>query len=279
MLKKTRKIGEILIENGYITKEILDMALEYQSRHGGTLTQYLLSGGYIKEEDLARCISIQYGYPYLPLRAYDIPHNIVRMIEPDIARKYWLMPVDKIGNILTLVMADPLDEEATREVEKATGCTVQSFVGTISDITKAIERYYGVKVEDKFHKKEEKESPLFIETKKYSGPERRRSVRIKAHIEVHFPLQGLYEKSVTKDVSMNGFLFNSKNILPIRSLITLEIDLPSEFCSHPLAAVVRVVRAMPLRDGTFDIGVELIDMPKEDLNRIIQYAMTKNKGS
>jgi len=127
MLKKKRKIGEILMDNGFISKEILERALEYQYRFGGTVTQYLVAGGYIKEEDLARCISIQFGYPYLPLRAYDIPPHIINLIPARIAQKYWLMPVDKIGSMLMLAVTDPYDTNAVEEVKARTGLKVKTW--------------------------------------------------------------------------------------------------------------------------------------------------------
>ena len=277
MLRKKKKIGEILVANGFITQQILDQALEHQKRTGGSITQHLISGGYIKEDDLARCISIQFGYPYLPLRAYDIPQDIVKMVPANLAQKYLLMPVDMISNIITLVMVDPLDEEAINEVEKATNCKVQSFVGVVSDIAKAIELYYGVKLEEKYTGKAGQEAPLFIGEKGYSGPERRRSPRVEANIEIHFPLQGLYEEAVTKDISMHGFRFGFKNILPLRSFLILEINIPKEFSPHPLAAVVQVVRVAPLKKEGFDIGVEIIDMPQESLKKLMQYALMMKK--
>ena len=97
-----RKIGEILIANGLITKKALDEALAHQKLHGGNVTQYLIAHDYLKEEDLAKCISVQFGYPYLPLRAYDIPANIIKLVPVEIVKKYWLIPVDKIQNIITV---------------------------------------------------------------------------------------------------------------------------------------------------------------------------------
>lgn len=274
---KKNKIGEILIENKFITKEILDEALEYQARFGGNVTQYLINYDYIKEEDLAKCISLQFGYPYLPLRAYDIPRQIIELVTPSIAERYWLIPIDRMGNIITVVMADPLDEEATSEVERMTSCKVQPFVGILSDIIKAIERYYNVHIRD-INPKREGRTPLFIYTKNYAGIEHRESVRIKANVEVHFPLQDKYRMSETKDFSRHGFLFESQNILPIGSFIVMEIDLPKDISPYPIAAVVKVVRVVPLDNDKFDIGVRTVSISKEDSDKIMRYAIGSRKG-
>lgn len=97
-----RKIGEILIANGLIARKTLDEALAYQKNYGGNVTQYLIGRGHLREEDLAKCISIQFGYPYLPLRAYDIPDIIVKLVPAEIVKKYWLIPVDKCRTFLPL---------------------------------------------------------------------------------------------------------------------------------------------------------------------------------
>lgn len=276
MLSKRRKIGEILIENNFITKDILDKALEYQSNYGGNITQYLIAYGYVTEEDMAKCVSKQFGYPYLPLRAYDIPPQIIKLVPYDIAAKYWLIPVDRIGPILTVVMADPLDEDAVKDVEKVTGCDVQPFVGILSDIINAIEHYYNVPIQRKDAIKGGRRAPLFISTNAYKGLEHRKSIRLKAKIEIHFPAQDLYKKSETKDISLHGFLFESQNILPIGSFVVLEIDLPKEFSPHPIAVVVQVVRVVPLADKRFDIGAKTISMLKEDVDKVMRYALKGN---
>lgn len=270
-----RKIGEILITNGLITKRMLNEALAHQQRHGGNVTQYLIARGYLKEEDLAKCVSIQFGYPYLPLRAYDIPVTIVRLVPASIVKKYWLIPVDKIQHIITLVMADPFDEDALNEVERFTGCKVQPFVGILSDILKAIERYYGINVGYEELKKMKEAAPLFVAEEEYAGIERRRSVRIEARIEVHFPLQDEYKRSETKDVSMHGLLFESPNILPIGSVVVMDINLPKDVNLYPIPVVVRVVRAVESPNKKFDIGVEIIKISKDDLEKVITYALSQ----
>lgn len=272
-----RKIGEILIANGLIDRKILDEALAYQQRYGGNITQYLIAHGYVIEEDLAKCISIQFGYPYLPLRAYDVPVTIIRLVPISIVKKYWLIPVDKIQNIITLVMADPFDEDAIEEVEKVTECKVQPFVGILSDILKAIEKYYGINVGYEELKKVREKAPLFVAEEKYAGVERRRSYRIKAKIGIHFPLQDEYRKSETKDVSMHGFLFESPNMLPLGSVIVMDVNLPKEINPYPIPAIVKVARAVELPNKNFDIGAEIIKISKEDLEKIIKYALSQNQ--
>lgn len=272
--REKRKIGEILIDNGFITNDMLAEALEYQRKFGGNVTQYLVSSGYIDEMSLARCISDQFNCPYLPLWAYDIPADIIALVPYQVAQKYWLLPVDKMANLLTVVMADPFDETAISEVERLTNCKVQPFVGLLSDIIKSIERYYNVRIESAEIRKTKKTAPLFIYNEEYAGIERRRSIRVNANIAIHFPVQEEYRKARTKDFSMHGLLFQSGVALPIGAFIVLQIELPKEFSPYPIAAVAQVARVVSVGEKKFDIGVNLIKIPKDDLDRIMRHALS-----
>ncbi len=139
----TKKIGEVLIERGVITREQLDKALAKQKESGGMIGQVLIHLGFVNETEIALALTAQYGFPYLPLESYEIDKNLMQIIPVDVARQYCLIPIDRIGNALTLAMADPTNMKAIEDVEQLTRCVVQSFVSTPSDIRKAIDKYYG----------------------------------------------------------------------------------------------------------------------------------------
>ncbi len=168
VLQEKKKIGEILIEHNLITKEVLAKALVYREKCGCSITQYLLAYGYIDEAQLAQCLCTQFGIPYLPLTSYDISDEIIKLVPLDIAQKYWLIPVDKRGDALMVVMIDPLDAKAIKEVEDITGYKVMPFVGIISEIIEALELYYKISAKEK-EAKSGKMPPFFINTKNYQG--------------------------------------------------------------------------------------------------------------
>ncbi len=143
-LKKVinKQLGELLIDFGVINPSQLEKALETQKLKGGLVGELLVDLGFAKEEDIAQALTVQYGFPYLPLSSYDINAEILSLIPVKIARQYVLIPIDRIGSNLTLVMANPLNAKAVEDAEVASGCNVQVFVSTSSDIKKAIEKYY-----------------------------------------------------------------------------------------------------------------------------------------
>ncbi len=137
-----KQLGEILIERGIINRGQLEEALKFQKDSGLLFGEALIALKYTTEEDIVQALTCQYGFPYLPLSNYEIAPEVLGAVIVDICRKHCLIPIDKIGKSLTLAMANPLNVQALEEVETATGCAVQAFVSTASDIKNAIKRYY-----------------------------------------------------------------------------------------------------------------------------------------
>ena len=137
-----KQLGELLIERGIINQRQLDKALAAQQEKGGLIGEILVDLGFAREEDIAQSLTAQYGFPYLPLSNYDVNPKITSIIPGRVARQYLLIPIDKIGNNLTISMSNPLNIQAVEDVELLSGCSVQTFVSTSSDIKRAIEKYY-----------------------------------------------------------------------------------------------------------------------------------------
>ena len=131
-----------MLDRGIISQSQLDQALSVQRDKGGLIGEILVDLGFVKEDDIAQSLTAQYGFPYLPLSNYDVNADITNIIPGRVARQYLLVPIDKIGNNLTLAMSNPLNVQAIEDVELLSGCSVQTFVSTSSDIKKAIEKYY-----------------------------------------------------------------------------------------------------------------------------------------
>jgi hypothetical protein len=137
-----RPLGELLLDRGIISQSQLDQGIDLQKDKGGLIGEILVDLGFVKEDDIAQALTAQYGFPYLPLGNYEVDLDITSIIPGRVARQYLLVPIDKIGNNLTLAMSNPLNVQAIEDVELLSGCSVQTFVSTSSDIKRAIEKYY-----------------------------------------------------------------------------------------------------------------------------------------
>lgn len=137
-----KQLGELLIDVGIINQSQLDQALTAQKEKGGLIGEILVELGFAKEEDITKALTAQYGFPYLPLSSYEVNTEIINVIPSRVARQYLLIPIDKVGNNLSLVVSNPLNVQAIEDVELISGCRVQVFVSTLSEIKGAIEKYY-----------------------------------------------------------------------------------------------------------------------------------------
>jgi len=140
-----KPLGEILVERGVISRAKLEQVLVFQKEKGYLFGEALVEMKLATEEDVVQALTCQYGFPYLPLANYEIAPEVVATVPLNLCKQYSLVPIDKIGRSLTLAMANPLDVQALETLEKTTGCSVQAFVSTATEINNAINRYYEVR--------------------------------------------------------------------------------------------------------------------------------------
>lgn len=138
----SKQLGELLVERNIITAKQRTHALEVQKQKGGLIGQVIVELGYATEEQIAQALTAQYGFPYLPLDNYEIDPEVIKLIPENVARQYCLIPLDKIGTSITIAMANPLNLQATEDIELLTNLTVQVFISTATDINRAIDKCY-----------------------------------------------------------------------------------------------------------------------------------------
>ncbi len=138
----SKQLGELLLDRGIINQAQLDKALKFQKEKGGLIGQVIVSLGFAKEEDIAQALTVQYGFPYLPLECYDINPEVVRLIPENVASQYNLVAIDRIGDLLTVAMSNPLNYQAVEDIETLTKYKVQVFVSTMTDINNVILKQY-----------------------------------------------------------------------------------------------------------------------------------------
>ena len=140
---KTNLLGQILVKKGLLTKEQLQEALNIQKREKFILLgNILVKMGYLTEEKLSLALASQTDLSYLPVEKYKISQEVLKIVPKDLARKYSFIPLEKIGSVLTVVMANPFDKRTISEVEAAIHHKVVCLVGTKTQIEKAITVLY-----------------------------------------------------------------------------------------------------------------------------------------
>ncbi len=138
-----RRLGEMLLEAGLITREQLERALDHQKNTGKRIGACLIELGFITEEDLADFLSKKHGVPTINLRHFEIDPSVIRLLPGELCRRYMLIPVSKQGAVLTVAMTDPTDLEAITQVEFATNYKVEPVIAPETMIEEALKKYYG----------------------------------------------------------------------------------------------------------------------------------------
>jgi type IV pilus assembly protein PilB len=139
---KLKKLGDMLKEAGLIDDFQLQSSLSHQRNWGGKLGSILIELEFIKERDLARIISEKLGIPYVNPFDPEIPESIIKLIKPEVAKKYQVVPVRKERGTLVLVMSDPLDIESMDGIRFITGLEIKPALALESEIRDAIRKYY-----------------------------------------------------------------------------------------------------------------------------------------
>ncbi len=136
------KLGQLLIASNIISEDQLKEALILQRKEGGRLGTNLVKLGHITEEKLVTFLSRQYGVPAINLSDYKIDPSVLKLVPVDIARKYLIMPVARVGATLTIAMADPSNVFAIDDVKFMTGYNVEVVVSSESSILSAVSSHY-----------------------------------------------------------------------------------------------------------------------------------------
>lgn len=146
-MPKYRRLGDILVSEGVITKEQLDEVIALQQKEGGKIGEVLLKLGYVSEEQIVIALSKQLAIPYISLASGKLKpaadQNLEQLIPYDFAIRNLVLPLSRSLNSLTAVMFDPLDLILIDNLKKITSCEVNIVISTRSDILKAIELFYG----------------------------------------------------------------------------------------------------------------------------------------
>jgi len=113
-----KRLGDMLVEEGVVSESNLQEAIEIQRSRGGFLGKLLVELGYTTQDDVVSCLVKQCKIPHLNLQDYDIDTNVFQLVSEEVCREHNLVPIDKLGRILTIAMVDPLNAEAIDTVRR-----------------------------------------------------------------------------------------------------------------------------------------------------------------
>jgi general secretion pathway protein E len=137
-----KKLGEMLIDAGLLSREELEPAIEEARKRQVRLGDYLVEEGLVQAEDLAGTLSRQLGLPIVDLKSHRIQPEALELVPEGYARQNDLIPVELKDGRLVVAMADPGNIQVLEDLENRARMDIQATVGIPSDIRSAINRSY-----------------------------------------------------------------------------------------------------------------------------------------
>ena len=143
-----RRIGQILVDLGFITDDQLELVLEeQQNRPGELLGRVAESMGVINADQLAQALAEQMGLKVISLADTVVPQDVLNHVTEPMAQLYRIVPVSFRDNTLTVAMCDPQKLSVIDELRNFLGYDIRAVVATEADIKRALERYYAGETE------------------------------------------------------------------------------------------------------------------------------------
>ncbi|MEA5027057.1 MAG: ATPase, T2SS/T4P/T4SS family [Erysipelotrichaceae bacterium] len=139
---KVIRLGEILVEEGIITKEQLNEALARQKVVKKRLGSVIMELGYADERDTLKALAKRLQIDYVDAPLFSIEIEVVRLVPESLARKYGIVPINLKAGALTIATNDPLDFACLEDIGMITGLEIKTVLSPSSEIEKAINRVY-----------------------------------------------------------------------------------------------------------------------------------------
>ncbi|MEK7206798.1 MAG: GspE/PulE family protein [Pseudomonadota bacterium] len=139
---KKIRIGDLLIAHKVISQEQLNAALADQKKSGRKLGRVLVENGFIAEDQLLNFLSQQLNIPYVDLKRYNYKPEVVRLIPETHARRFRALALQDSPEGLLVGMADPTDIFAYDELSRVLRRSLRLAVVKESELLKTIDRVY-----------------------------------------------------------------------------------------------------------------------------------------
>ena len=171
-------LGELLVERQLITKDQLAAAISHQRISGRRLGQVLIDLGCTTPDAVLGALSIQQGVAATRLNGHTVSPEAVRALPEKVARKHLAVPLQKIGTMLHVAIANPKDLDALDDIRFASGCNIQTHVALEDEIPTALDRFYS---QANFESESSADTDMLVDVshdrRDPSRPDRRRSSR------------------------------------------------------------------------------------------------------
>ncbi len=142
--RQPKQLGQILLEQGLISEEHLQRALDEHRNTPKSLGRVLIDLGYIRERDLVRALAEQVGLEFVDLTEYRIDAAATALLPEALCRRYRALPIGEEDGKLLVAMSDPANVYALDDIRTITGRDVRPVVATANDVEQSIQKFSGM---------------------------------------------------------------------------------------------------------------------------------------
>ncbi len=142
--KTLEKLKYELVRDGIVTYETLEKAEELANVQNINIGQALINSGILNENTLLKFLESKLHIPYVNLEDYNPDPKCFNYVTFADARRYRIIPLFKIEDVLTVAMADPLDLFAIDKIIETAECSIEPVIASEASIIKKIDEYYKV---------------------------------------------------------------------------------------------------------------------------------------
>ncbi len=140
-------LESLLVDSGLITRRQLEYSLDIRKTQNRKLGEILIEQKFVTPEDITAMLSVQYNVPFIDLKRHTLQPYALAKISEWIARKYNAVPLDIVNESLIMVMENPVDSQAINDLTAQAGIPIQPAIGVPGDIREAIDLNYQSKDE------------------------------------------------------------------------------------------------------------------------------------
>ncbi|MBU4185397.1 MAG: GspE/PulE family protein [Proteobacteria bacterium] len=171
-IKVLDRLKQAMVNEGLVTREKLRIAEIAAQRKNETLSKTLIKLGFVTEEELVSFIGDKMHIPYVNIKSYTIDRKVLDLIPEKIARRYNIIPLFKIEDVLTIAMSDPLDIISIDDISKVAQLKAEAVMASGESIKVAIDQWYGMgearkelieELADELKEKEKEKEPQYAD--------------------------------------------------------------------------------------------------------------------
>lgn len=281
-------IGELLLEEGLITKDQLNEAMVIQSAQGGLLGQILLNKGFIQDHDIMRVIGRQIGLDFVTdINLEEIDPNLINDIPINYAKSNHVIPILETLDSISIIMQDPFNENVVNDLHeifkkeiKISLSSPQLIQDTINKVYEKASSNLVSSLEDEFDENMDLEGPIdILDSSEDEAPVKRfvnqiifQAVKDKAsdiHIEP-------YEKEVVYRYRVNGVMrerlrqpLKTQAAVSSRIKVMAKLDIAEK--RLPQDGRIKIKMAGK------DIDIRLSTVPVQNGERIVMRVLEKSE--